>query len=234
MLEESLNNTVKWFSALDVLVVGPGLGRDDHILFIASEVVKKALEAHLPLVIDGDGLWMVSLNLSLVRGYHEIILTPNMAEYSRLAAGVAGRPPTEAKAADEVPDVQELAKKLGGVTIVQKGARCMDGADIISDGTVTLTTAETGAPRRCGGQGDVLAGCVATFLAWNVKHNKTGEKPVIPFYAAFGASMLTKRAASLAFEGVRRSMITTDIIQCIGAAFESLYDPEAFHAHDND
>jgi len=149
-LTASVNAVTKWFSALDVLVVGPGLGRDKHVLEVALNVVQKAVEAHLPLVIDGDGLWMISHNLKVINGVHDVILTPNMVEYSRLAAAVAGRDPAEAKATDSVPDVQDLAKNLGGVTILQKGARKAEGADIISDGSVTLVCDESGAPRRCG------------------------------------------------------------------------------------
>ena len=234
-MKACLDAVTKWFSALDVLVVGPGLGRDASVLAVAAQVVEKAVEAHLPLVIDGDGLWMISHNLKLVSGQRDVILTPNMAEYSRLAAAVAGRDPAEAKATDSVPDVQDLAKKLGGVTILQKGARSAHGADIISDGTVTVTCDEGGAPRRCGGQGDVLAGCTATFFAWAVKKSKGNpEEAVPPAHAAYGASQVTRKSAAIAFESLRRSMLTTDIIQCIGDTFESLYDPDAFHAHDED
>jgi len=229
-----LDAVTKWFSALDVLVVGPGLGRDESVLAVASQVVEKAVEAHLLLVIDGDGLWMISHNLKLVSGKRDVILTPNMAEYSRLAAAVAGRDPAEAKATDAVPDVKELASKLGGVTILQKGARSAHGADVISDGTVALVCDEMGAPRRCGGQGDVLAGCTATFFAWARKKKNASEEAVLPAHAAYGAAALTRKSAAIAFESLKRSMLTTDIIQCIGDTFESLYDPEAFHAHDED
>ena len=57
---------------------------------------------------------------------------------------------------------RRLSKALGGVAIIQKGI-----SDIITDGKNILECDEPGTPRRCGGQGDLLAGSLATFLAWS-------------------------------------------------------------------
>lgn len=38
-----------------------------------------------PMVIDADGLYIVTKNLDLVKGYPHAILTPNKNEYQRLA-----------------------------------------------------------------------------------------------------------------------------------------------------
>lgn len=38
--------------------------------------------------------------------------------------------------------------------------------DIITDGRVTLTCAAPAALKRCGGQGDLVAGVTGTFLSW--------------------------------------------------------------------
>lgn len=213
----------RWFPALDALVVGPGLGRDAHMLALAARVVRAAVAARLPLVVDGDGLWMVAHDLAAVRGARTVVLTPNLAEYSRLAAAVAGRDPAAARATDAVPPAAELAAALAGPTLLQKGARARGGADVVADGTAVLCCAAAGAPRRCGGQGDVLAGATAAFLAWLARHNRSAPAAVAPAYAALGAAALTRTAARLAFESMRRAMLTTDIIQCLGDAFESLY-----------
>lgn len=217
----------RWFPALDVLVIGPGLGRDAHMLALAARVAQCAIAARLPLVVDGDGLWMVAHNLAVVRGAHTVVLTPNLAEYSRLAAAVAGRDPAAARATDAVPPVQELAAALAGPTVLQKGARSHGGADVVAaavDSTPVLCCAVPGAPRRCGGQGDVLAGATAAFFAWLARHNRDApEAALSPVHAALGAAALTRTAARLAFESMRRAMLTTDIIQCLGDAFESFY-----------
>ncbi len=37
------------------------------------------------MVLDADGLYIVTKNLELVKGYKNCILTPNKAEFERLA-----------------------------------------------------------------------------------------------------------------------------------------------------
>tara|TARA_R110002050_G_scaffold112879_1_gene227357 strand:+ start:42 stop:674 length:633 start_codon:yes stop_codon:yes gene_type:complete len=69
-------------------------------------------------------------------------------------------------------DTSELASKLGGVTIFRKGR-----TDVITNGKVTLEYHEDGSPRRCGGQGDITAGSIGTFLAWNhIREEKNKKK----------------------------------------------------------
>ena len=215
----------RWFPALDALVIGPGLGRDAHMLALAARVARAAVAAHLPLVLDGDGLWMVAHDLAVVRGARAVVLTPNLAEYSRLAAAVAGRDPAAARATDAVPPATALAAALAGPTVLQKGARTAGGADVVAgpDNTPALCCTVPGAPRRCGGQGDVLAGATAAFFAWLARHNRTASAELSPAFAAVAAAALTRTAAHLAFATMRRAMLTTDIIQCLGDAFESLY-----------
>jgi len=54
-----------------------------------------------------------------------------------------------------------LAAAMGHITILHKGC-----PDLISNGKVTEDCGLGGSPRRCGGQGDVLSGSLATFLHW--------------------------------------------------------------------
>ena len=54
-----------------------------------------------------------------------------------------------------------MSQELGDVVILQKGAQ-----DIISNGRRTEISNVPGGLKRCGGQGDILSGTVATFLAW--------------------------------------------------------------------
>ena len=44
-------------------------------------------ERNLPLIIDGSGLNFIATRLHLVKGYSNCILTPNIAEFGRLAQG---------------------------------------------------------------------------------------------------------------------------------------------------
>lgn len=49
------------------------------------QVILNLREAQKPLVIDADGLYIVTRDLSLVKGYKNAVLTPNKAEFGRLA-----------------------------------------------------------------------------------------------------------------------------------------------------
>jgi NAD(P)H-hydrate repair Nnr-like enzyme with NAD(P)H-hydrate dehydratase domain len=63
--------------------------------------------------------------------------------------------------------------------------------DIISNGLYTETCDAIGSPRRCGGQGDLLAGTLAAFLIWSLAHNKC-PAPGPEVIAAWGACRLTR------------------------------------------
>ena len=52
---------------------------------VIMQVMKKLRKEEKPLVIDADGLYIVTKNLDLVKGYPHAILTPNKNEYERLA-----------------------------------------------------------------------------------------------------------------------------------------------------
>ncbi len=50
-----------------------------------AQVFQLMRDKQLPMVIDADGLYIVTKNLGLVKGYPHAILTPNKNEYQRLA-----------------------------------------------------------------------------------------------------------------------------------------------------
>jgi ATP-dependent NAD(P)H-hydrate dehydratase len=65
---EATAEVESWFNRLDCLVVGPGLGRDPLLLDIARSVILSAKAAKMPLVLDGDGLFLVAREPELVAG----------------------------------------------------------------------------------------------------------------------------------------------------------------------
>ncbi|KAJ1500586.1 hypothetical protein HMI55_006737 [Coelomomyces lativittatus] len=135
------------------LIAGPGMGRDDIMLQNAKVILEEAKKLELPMILDGDALYLLLLEPNLIHGYKNAILTPNHNEYNRLCQAVNlpfGAP------------VDSLAKAYGGVTIVQKGIQ-----DNISDGDHSIVICnELGGKRRFGGQGDVLAGAIGCFITW--------------------------------------------------------------------
>ncbi|KAL6293051.1 hypothetical protein ACE6H2_001193 [Prunus campanulata] len=78
----------KWMERFDCLVIGPGLGRDPFLLDCVSKIIKLARQSNVPIVIDGDGLFLVTNSLDLISGYPLAVLTPNVNEYRRLVQKV--------------------------------------------------------------------------------------------------------------------------------------------------
>ncbi|KAG6726672.1 hypothetical protein I3843_02G080300 [Carya illinoinensis] len=210
----------KWMERFDCLVVGPGLGRDPFLLDCVSKILKHARQSNVPIVIDGDGLFLVTNSLDLVSGYPLAVLTPNVNEYKRLIQKVLN---CEVNEQDSHEQLLALAKGVGGVTILQKGK-----SDLISDGETVKSVSVYGSPRRCGGQGDILSGSVAVFLSWARQHLSTAEggtsiskiNPTI--LGCIAGSALMRKAASLAFQNKKRSTLTSDIIECLGTSLEDI------------
>ncbi|XP_059311871.1 ATP-dependent (S)-NAD(P)H-hydrate dehydratase isoform X2 [Lycium ferocissimum] len=140
----------KWMDRFDCLVVGPGLGRDPFLLDCVSNIMKHARDCNVPMVIDGDGLYLVTNCLDLVSGYPLAVLTPNVNEYKRLVQKVLNSEVNDQNGTDQL---LSLAKGIGGVTILRKGK-----SDFVSDGKTACAVSIYGSPRRCGGQGDILSG----------------------------------------------------------------------------
>ncbi|KAL9233196.1 hypothetical protein vseg_008223 [Gypsophila vaccaria] len=209
----------RWMERFDCLVVGPGLGRDPFLLDCVSEIIKSARQLNIPLVIDGDGLFLVTNSLGLVSGYPLAVLTPNVNEYKRLVQKVLN---CEVNDADPSVELQSLVKWIGNVTVLRKGK-----SDLICDGTEVCSVSIFGSPRRCGGQGDILSGSVAVFISWArqciAHHGDTGLRPMNPTaLGCIAGSALLRKAASVAFENKKRSTLTTDIIECLGNSLENI------------
>ncbi|XP_074621755.1 ATP-dependent (S)-NAD(P)H-hydrate dehydratase-like [Acropora palmata] len=211
-----------WLPRLHCLVVGPGMGRNPTIMENVKGVLELAKEQGKLLVIDADGLFMVSSYPDIIKNYTRAILTPNAMEFTRLYAAVFGRDPDQS--IDFSSQGTQLCRELGGVTICRKGHE-----DIIADGNDVVHCTMTGSNRRCGGQGDLLSGSMGVFFHWaDMAFKKMNKEDRACAYgrslvAAFGACALTRTCNKLAFAKHKRNMTTTDMIAEIHDAFELLF-----------
>ncbi|KAL7739033.1 hypothetical protein ACLKA6_001941 [Drosophila palustris] len=166
--EDAVEQIKPWIDRLHVVVIGPGLGRDAHVLKTATDVIKLCLDLGKPIVVDADGLFILNDNIQLICGQRNVILTPNAIEFQRLFG-------TDLAAA------REKMLRLGdGVVVLEKGAQ--DKIHIPHTGEVyAMPTGGSG--RRCGGQGDLLSGSLATFFHWSLQSNQSN-----PAYLAACAS----------------------------------------------
>ena len=178
---EAMERVTPWLHRMDALVVGPGLGRDPTMSEIAKRIIAHAHERDVPLVIDADGLRVLMEDQGLIREGH-VVLTPNKAELDRFSAQIAssrGDPPPTTT----IARARYVTSQLDGPVVVAKGEVDIIASDVIFDGAISyipsyLVCDEPGSPRRCGGQGDVLAGAIAVFLAWATR-SKEAECAVV-------------------------------------------------------
>ncbi|KAG7503155.1 ATP-dependent (S)-NAD(P)H-hydrate dehydratase isoform X1 [Solea senegalensis] len=208
----------KWLPRLHGLVVGPGLGREDLLLKTAKEVIEKSKTRDIPIVIDADGLWLVTQQPSVIQGYQKGILTPNYMEFTRLYEALYHEP---MDSSDHQRSVMQLSVAMGNLTLVLKGEQ-----DLITDGSKVISCSVEGSGRRCGGQGDLLSGSMGVLAHWAYSASAAGTvKSVNPsMVAAFGACSLTRQCNRQAFQKHGRSTTTTDMIQEIGSAFKKLFE----------
>ncbi|KAG7215790.1 hypothetical protein INR49_021913 [Caranx melampygus] len=211
----------KWLPRLHGLVVGPGLGREDLLLKTAKacgEVIEKCKARDIPIVIDADGLWLVTQQPSVIQGYHKGILTPNFMEFTRLYEALHHE---SMDSSDHQRSVMQLSVAMGNLTLVLKGEQ-----DLITDGSKVISCSIEGSGRRCGGQGDLLSGSMGVLAHWAHAASAAGLlRSVNPsVVAAYGACSLTRQCNSQAFQQHGRSTTTSDMIQEIGSAFKKLFE----------
>ena len=151
MFQDAVAQITPWLDRLHAVVIGPGMGRDARTLQTVELVLRVLLEKQTHTVIDADGLFLVTGKPHLIQGHSNITITPNAAEFTRL----------KDKLGMKSSDAMELSALLGGVTVVKKGIH-----DEIANTSGYYTVQEEGSLRRCGGQGDILSGAIATFTHW--------------------------------------------------------------------
>jgi len=234
-----VEQVTSFFPKLHVLVVGPGLGRDPLVMEATRRILLQAKQQALPLVIDADGLWLVSHAPDVLHDYPPagnggkggVVVTPNLIEFARLQAGLTGASVADALPSREGPqpmDVMAVARALGGergrVTVLLKGKE-----DIVADGERWLVVGEEGARRRSGGLGDILAGTMGVLMHWSglalkaqgeeggggvtaVCEASRLEARDSVLWACAAASVIARRASRKAFREKRRSMTAPDAI----------------------
>ncbi len=190
---------------LDVLALGPGLGRAEP-----EEVCELIARFGGPAVVDADALNLLAAHEDpsslLDHAAGPRLLTPHPGEMERLFP-CAGRSRAEVARA--------FAKDHPRTTLLLKGART-----VVAQHDQPLSYNPTGTPGMAtGGMGDVLTGVTAALL---------GQR-LAPYDAARLGAWLCGRAAELAIaEGeAETSLLPSDVIARLGPAFRALWRREA-------
>ncbi len=134
-------------------LIGCGLGQSKQAAYTVGEIMKNC---SIPLVLDADGINILSKDIELIKRYtNEVIITPHPKEASRLL-GIS----VEDIQRDRLSAVKKLAELTGAVSVL-KGAKTLIATPhgkvyAVTDGNPGMATA---------GTGDMLAGMAAAFLA---------------------------------------------------------------------
>ncbi|CAG9795080.1 unnamed protein product [Diatraea saccharalis] len=199
-----------WLDRLHAVVIGPGLGREPNIFDVVAELIKIIEDKKIPLVIDADGLFLISNKPELLKNFSSpVILTPNKIEYDRLCNSIG-----------------EFNQQGSNIVILRKG--CMDEL-YSSEIEVQWKFNLGGSGRRCGGQGDLLSGSIATFLHWMLENinaidiQKEHKNLTAVSLSCFAASILIRKCNEKTYKIKGRSMLASDMIDHLHEAFEELF-----------
>jgi ATP-dependent NAD(P)H-hydrate dehydratase len=218
-VQEMIEKVLSSIDRTHALIIGPGLGRDANVMMATAEIIKEAKRKGISMVLDADALFLISLQeyrdviaelVSPSPSGSVVVLTPNVVEYNRLVENIAGG------------SMDSLKQALPGIVMIQKGAH-----DIIeyfprrNEQGKMMICKEEGGLKRSGGIGDILAGCIGTFVAWNqILSNNDEETDIV--MSCFLATAITKRATALAFEKRKRAMTAPDVLEEIGFAVDDI------------
>lgn len=143
-----------------VIVLGPGLGKERHVVKLTEYVL---LSAYVPIILDADGLNAVAKYPHLADFFTEnVIVTPHLGEMARLTQ----------------KDIGILRENLPGAAAAyceEKGVTCVlkDTVSVVAskDGSVFLNSSGCGAMAKAG-SGDVLTGMIAGLIALGLQDDE--------------------------------------------------------------
>jgi NAD(P)H-hydrate epimerase len=194
----------KLAASCSAIVLGVGLGRSRH----ATRVLERVLNSEPPLVIDADGLNLLSERIPAPQR-ERMILTPHPGEIRRLM-GLSesmdlGAPPRRRRVAEN------CARRYRAITLL-KGHRT-----IITDGRQTRINPTGDTSLAKAGSGDVLAGMIGSLLAQGMS----------PWEATVAGAWIHGKAGELAGSQLgQRCVLARDVIGQIPGAV-ALYERAA-------
>ena len=198
----SSSGEVREFAAArDVVILGPGLGREEETMAFARRLFE---ELDKPFVIDADGINAFDGHLELLgRKKGSVILTPHPGEFGRLV----GRSAREVNG-DRLNMGRRFAKEHG-VNLVLKGAPTITFSP---DGEAFINP--TGNPALAkGGTGDILTGFIGGLASQGYSLTEAG---------LFAVYLHGYIADTWAGQYTDMDMVAGDLIPGVGAAIRDI------------
>jgi ADP-dependent NAD(P)H-hydrate dehydratase / NAD(P)H-hydrate epimerase len=144
---------IKTAGRVQAYTIGPGLGTDAT----AHELLAHVLASDLPVLVDADGLTVLSEHLDLLPRHAPTLITPHAGELARLLR--ADRADIEAR---RLHYARAAAAQLG-VTVLLKGSTTVIAPPEAAEPVLVNTTGSSWLATA--GSGDVLSGMAGGLLA---------------------------------------------------------------------
>jgi ADP-dependent NAD(P)H-hydrate dehydratase / NAD(P)H-hydrate epimerase len=188
-------------------VAGPGMGTDPDAVARLTAI----LRTDLPVLVDADGLTILSQHQDLLPRAAPTLITPHAGELARLL----GTDPASVQAR-RLEHARRAAAQLG-VTVLLKGSTTIIASpDASRDGPVLVNP--TGTPwLATAGSGDVLSGLAGALLAQGLAPAQAGSA------GAYLHGLAGRLAAAGPGDGTAQAPIgASDLVRALPAAFRSL------------
>jgi len=185
VMPRGVNSAAELESMIDrcsVIVLGPGLGRDEFSQMLFNVV----MGSDKPLVVDADGLNLLSESPVYRQNW---ILTPHPGEAGRLLG--------QSVQDDRLAAVALLQEKYGGVVLL-KGS-----GTLISDGEEVSLVPYGNPGMAVAGMGDVLSGVIGSLFA------QTGQQT---FATQLGAVVHSLAADNITADRGERGLLATELV----------------------
>ena len=144
----------------DGIVLGPGLGRKLYAKHLVEQVL---INAYVPIVLDADGLNLISDYPELTGYFTEnIIITPHLGEMARLTNKTV-RELSE----NLIESAREYADKYGIICVLKDAVTVV----ALKDGRCYINSSGNSAMAKAG-SGDTLTGILAGLLALGIEEDE--------------------------------------------------------------
>ena len=137
---------------MDAVLIGCGLGQSEGILAVVKAVLENA---KCPVVVDADGINVLSAHKDILRGRkHPTILTPHDGEFRRLGGEISD---------DRMASAAALARELDCIVLLKGHRTC------ITNGRTGYVNTTGNPGMAVGGSGDLLAGIIVSLIGQGIE-----------------------------------------------------------------
>lgn len=148
---EAIGEILDRLPQMDAVLIGCGLGQSEDTLSVVQTVLE---HAKCPVVVDADGINLLSAHRDILRGrIYPTILTPHDVEFQRLGGTLTD---------DRIESAAVLARDLNSVVLLKGHRTC------ITDGNIAYRNTTGNPGMAVGGSGDVLAGIIVSLLGQGI------------------------------------------------------------------